>query len=172
MAHQKNGTQGTAYGTNNRRTTLWGETEPWSNVCSTRTTAWHANAESLTTIGIEHNARDPGDATLSGIQYWKSAELVVWLGRQMAIPMDRWYILGHSEIDPGTSHSRCPNGHSTGTLKCWPLRRSRRLRKAARRCSRCDSGPLMTDHCTTHARPFGARRYWPRQLNVRSSPGS
>jgi N-acetyl-anhydromuramyl-L-alanine amidase AmpD len=108
LAHQKNGTQGTAYGTNNRRTTLWGETEPWSNVCSTRTTAWHANAESLTTIGIEHNARDPGDATLSGIQYWKSAELVVWLGRQMAIPMDRWYILGHSEIDPGTSHSRCP----------------------------------------------------------------
>jgi N-acetyl-anhydromuramyl-L-alanine amidase AmpD len=70
--------------------------------------AWHANTESLTTIGIEHNARDPGDSTLTGIQYWKSAELVVWLGRMLAIPMDRWYIWGHSEIDPGTSHSGCP----------------------------------------------------------------
>lgn len=70
--------------------------------------AWHANAESLTTIGIEHNARDAVDTSLTGIQYWKSAELVVWLGRQNAIPMDRWYILGHSEIDPGSSHSGCP----------------------------------------------------------------
>jgi N-acetyl-anhydromuramyl-L-alanine amidase AmpD len=70
--------------------------------------AWHANAESLTTIGIEHNARDPGDKTLTGIQYWRSAELVVWLGQMLALPMDRWYIWGHSEIDPGTSHSGCP----------------------------------------------------------------
>jgi N-acetyl-anhydromuramyl-L-alanine amidase AmpD len=70
--------------------------------------AWHANTESLTTIGIEHNARDPGDSTLTGIQYWRSAELVVWLGRQLAVPMDRWYVMGHSEIDPGTSHSGCP----------------------------------------------------------------
>jgi N-acetyl-anhydromuramyl-L-alanine amidase AmpD len=70
--------------------------------------AWHANAESLTTIGIEHNARETRDTTLTGIQYWNSAELVVWLGRQLGIPMDRWYIWGHSEIDPGSSHSRCP----------------------------------------------------------------
>jgi|HubBroStandDraft_6_1064221.scaffolds.fasta_scaffold358684_2 N-acetyl-anhydromuramyl-L-alanine amidase AmpD len=70
--------------------------------------AWHANTESLTTIGIEHNARDPGDTKLSGIQYWKSAELVVWLGRHLGLPMDRWYIWGHSEIDPTSSHSRCP----------------------------------------------------------------
>jgi hypothetical protein len=35
--------------------------------------AWHANAESLTTIGIEHNARETRDTTLTGIQYWKSA---------------------------------------------------------------------------------------------------
>jgi hypothetical protein len=44
----------------------------------------------LTTIGIEHNARDPGDSTLTDIQYRKSEELVVWLGRQLAVPMDRW----------------------------------------------------------------------------------
>jgi len=70
--------------------------------------AWHANQESLTTIGIEHNARDPADKGLTGIQYWRSAELVVWLGRTLGIPMSRYYIFGHSEIDPGTTHSSCP----------------------------------------------------------------
>jgi N-acetyl-anhydromuramyl-L-alanine amidase AmpD len=70
--------------------------------------AWHANEESLTTIGIEHNARGVGDNGLTGIQYWKSAELVVWLGKLIGIPMSRFYIMGHSEIDPGTSHSSCP----------------------------------------------------------------
>lgn len=70
--------------------------------------AWHANEESVSTIGIEHNARDPGDTSLTGIQYWRSAELVVWLGKQLGLPMDRWYIWGHSEIDTTTSHATCP----------------------------------------------------------------
>jgi N-acetyl-anhydromuramyl-L-alanine amidase AmpD len=70
--------------------------------------AYHANTENPTTIGIEHNARDPGDTTLTDIQYWKSAELVVWLGQKLGLPMDRWYIWGHSEIDPTTSHRTCP----------------------------------------------------------------
>jgi N-acetyl-anhydromuramyl-L-alanine amidase AmpD len=70
--------------------------------------AHHVNSENPTTIGIEHNARDPKDTTLTGIQYWKSAELVVWLGQQLGIPIDRWYIWGHSEIDPITTHRSCP----------------------------------------------------------------
>jgi N-acetyl-anhydromuramyl-L-alanine amidase AmpD len=70
--------------------------------------AYHANAENGSTIGIEHNARHPGDTTLTDIQYWKSAQLVVWLGQKLSIPMDRWYIMGHSEIDPTTTHRTCP----------------------------------------------------------------
>ena len=70
--------------------------------------AFHANLENDSTIGIEHNARDPGDTTLTDIQYWKSAQLVVWLGRQFSLPMDRWYIWGHSEIDTTTTHRTCP----------------------------------------------------------------
>ena len=70
--------------------------------------AWHANTESLTTIGIEHNARSHADTTLTDIQYWNSAQLVVWLGQQLGLPMDRWYIWGHSEIDTKTTHRTCP----------------------------------------------------------------
>lgn len=71
--------------------------------------AFHANTENSYTIGIEHNARDPGDTTLTDIQYWKSAQLVVWLGKVLGLPVsDRWYLQGHSEIDPTTTHSRCP----------------------------------------------------------------
>jgi len=70
--------------------------------------AYHVNAENATTIGIEHNARHPTDTTLTDIQYWKSAELVVWLGQRHGIPMDRWYIWGHAEIDTTTTHKDCP----------------------------------------------------------------
>lgn len=70
--------------------------------------AFHVNAENPTTIGIEHNARDPTDTTLTDVQYWKSAQLVVWLGQQLGLPMDRWYIWGHAEIDPTTTHRDCP----------------------------------------------------------------
>jgi N-acetyl-anhydromuramyl-L-alanine amidase AmpD len=70
--------------------------------------AYHVNAENPTTIGIEHNARSPQDTTLTDIQYWKSAQLVRWLCKTVGIPMDPWYIWGHSQIDPGTTHSSCP----------------------------------------------------------------
>ena len=69
--------------------------------------AHHAGAANAYTICIEHNTRASVDATLKGKQYLKSAELVVWLGKKLGIPMDRYYILGHSEADPGTSPSRC-----------------------------------------------------------------
>jgi N-acetyl-anhydromuramyl-L-alanine amidase AmpD len=70
--------------------------------------AHHAGAANAYTIGIEHNTRAGIDTKLTGRQYLKSAELVVWLGQQLGVPLDRYYIMGHSEIDPGTSHSRCP----------------------------------------------------------------
>jgi N-acetyl-anhydromuramyl-L-alanine amidase AmpD len=70
--------------------------------------AFHANKKNPNTIGIEHNARDHADTTLTDIQYWKSAQLVVWLGQQLGIPMDRHYVVGHAEIDPTTTHRECP----------------------------------------------------------------
>ena len=82
--------------------------------------AWHANAESLSTIGIEHNARATGDTTLTGIQYWKSAELVVWLSKKLSIPIDQYYIMGHSDIDLTTTHKSCPQ-----RVLDWDTRRLR-----------------------------------------------
>jgi len=70
--------------------------------------AHHAGTANARTIGIEHNTRAGIDTKLTNAQYLKSAGLVVWLGQQLSIPMDRRYILGHSEADAGTSHSRCP----------------------------------------------------------------
>ena len=71
--------------------------------------AFHVNSENSYTLGIEHNARDPGDTTLTDIQYWSSAKLVVWLGQVLGLPIsDRWYLQGHSEIDPETTHKTCP----------------------------------------------------------------
>jgi N-acetyl-anhydromuramyl-L-alanine amidase AmpD len=71
--------------------------------------AFHVNTENSYTIGIEHNARDPGDTTLTDLQYWNSAKLVVWLGQVLGLPVsDRWYLQGHSEIDPVTTHRTCP----------------------------------------------------------------
>lgn len=70
--------------------------------------ARHAGAANATTIGIEHNTRAGKDDKLTNRQYLRSAELVVWLGMRLGIPIERRYIVGHAEADPGTSHSRCP----------------------------------------------------------------
>lgn len=70
--------------------------------------AFHANLENATTIGVEHNARSPQDTTLTDIQYWRSAQLVRWICRTVGVPIDPYYIFGHSEIDKTTSHSSCP----------------------------------------------------------------
>jgi N-acetyl-anhydromuramyl-L-alanine amidase AmpD len=71
--------------------------------------AFHVNTENSYTIGIEHNTRSPEDTKLTGKQYWNSAKLVVWLGQVLGLPVsDRWYLQGHSEIDPNTTHKRCP----------------------------------------------------------------
>ena len=71
--------------------------------------AFHANKENSYTIGIEHNARDPQDTTLTNVQYWASARLVVWLGGMLGLPVkDEWYLTGHSDIDDTTTHRTCP----------------------------------------------------------------
>jgi N-acetyl-anhydromuramyl-L-alanine amidase AmpD len=70
--------------------------------------AHHAGSANEWTIGIEHNTRAGIDNKLTAAQYLKSAELVIWLGEQFGLPTDRNFIIGHSEADPGTSHSRCP----------------------------------------------------------------
>jgi N-acetyl-anhydromuramyl-L-alanine amidase AmpD len=69
--------------------------------------AHHASGANPWTIGIEHNTTSK-DAKLTAAQYLKSAELVVWLCHRFGFPPTRNYISGHSEVDPGTSHSRCP----------------------------------------------------------------
>ena len=82
--------------------------------------AWHAGGANGDSIGIEHVARaphawdkllhktDPGLMPTS-TQYCSSAALVNWLCNQFNIPMDRDHVLGHSEADPKTTHTGCPN---------------------------------------------------------------
>lgn len=71
--------------------------------------AHHAGTSNEWTIGIEHNTRAGKDDKLTAAQYLKSAELVIWLCNLFGIPKSRNFIIGHSEADPGTSHSRCPD---------------------------------------------------------------
>jgi N-acetyl-anhydromuramyl-L-alanine amidase AmpD len=82
--------------------------------------AWHAGGANGDSIGIEHVARaahawdrilhkpDPG-LMPTDAQYCASAALVNWLCTQLNVPMDRDHVLGHSEADPKTTHTGCPN---------------------------------------------------------------
>jgi N-acetyl-anhydromuramyl-L-alanine amidase AmpD len=70
--------------------------------------AHHAGTANGSSIGIEHNTRSGKDTKLTAAQYLKSAELVLWLCGKFCISPTRYFIVGHSEADPGTSHSRCP----------------------------------------------------------------
>lgn len=73
--------------------------------------AAHAMSANSDSIGIEHNARPPGqnDKGLfaTEAQYCSSAALVRWLCDQYNIPKDRAHILGHLEVNPGKTD--CPN---------------------------------------------------------------
>jgi N-acetyl-anhydromuramyl-L-alanine amidase AmpD len=82
--------------------------------------AWHARSANGDSIGIEHVARSPHEwdrklgHTDPGLlptdqQYCGSAALVNWLCNQFNLPMDRTHVLGHSEADPKTTHTDCPN---------------------------------------------------------------
>ncbi len=70
--------------------------------------AWHASSANTASIGIEHVANTRG-LIPTGVQLCASAALVAWLCDQFGIPPDREHILGHSEADPRTSHTGCPN---------------------------------------------------------------
>ena len=71
--------------------------------------AWHANSANGDSIGIEHTANKSRNIWPTDAEYCASAALVNWLCRQYNIPMDRDHILGHSEADPHTTHTDCPN---------------------------------------------------------------
>jgi N-acetyl-anhydromuramyl-L-alanine amidase AmpD/V8-like Glu-specific endopeptidase len=83
--------------------------------------AWHASSANGDSIGIEHVARSPHewDKKLGRLdpgmmpteqQYCSSAALVNWLCNHFNLPTDRTHVLGHSEADPRTTHTDCPNG--------------------------------------------------------------
>lgn len=70
--------------------------------------AWHAGSANRDSIGIEHIA-NPRGLMPSEAEYCASAALVRWLCDTYNIPIDRTHILGHSEADPQTTHTDCPN---------------------------------------------------------------
>ena len=79
--------------------------------------AWHAHAANAYSIGIEHCARTPGELghddpglPPSDAQYAASAALVAFLCAQYGIQPSRVAIVGHSEADAATTHTRCPSG--------------------------------------------------------------
>jgi N-acetyl-anhydromuramyl-L-alanine amidase AmpD len=70
--------------------------------------AWHASNANGDSIGIEHVANTKG-LNPTPMQYCASAALANWLASQFNLPIDRTHILGHSEADPKTTHTGCPN---------------------------------------------------------------
>jgi N-acetyl-anhydromuramyl-L-alanine amidase AmpD len=79
--------------------------------------SWHASAVNDDSIGIEHEARSPGERGRSdkGLmpteeEYCASAALVNWLCNQFNLPMDRQHIVGHNEASPRDGHTDCPDG--------------------------------------------------------------
>lgn len=79
--------------------------------------AWHASTANADSIGIEHEARSPGEKGRSDkglmpteAEYCASAALVNWLCSQFNIPMDRQHIVGHNEASPSDGHTDCPDG--------------------------------------------------------------
>jgi N-acetyl-anhydromuramyl-L-alanine amidase AmpD/V8-like Glu-specific endopeptidase len=70
--------------------------------------AWHASSANGNSIGIEHVANTRG-LKPTGAQLCASAALVTWLCDQFGITPDRAHIQGHSEADPKTTHTGCPN---------------------------------------------------------------
>jgi hypothetical protein len=70
--------------------------------------AHHAHSANKSSIGIEHVANTRG-LNLTPAQYCASAALVRWLCDTLDIPVDRDHVLGHSEADPKTTHTDCPN---------------------------------------------------------------
>lgn len=72
-------------------------------------TAHHANGANSRSIGIEHNATTKREHAPTDAQYRSSARLVAWLCARFGLPADRTHVVGHSEVDPKTTHTSCPN---------------------------------------------------------------
>ncbi len=70
--------------------------------------AYHASSANANSIGIEHSA-NPDGMLPTQAQYEASADLVAYLLRKYNLPPDRTHVLGHSEADPRTTHTGCPN---------------------------------------------------------------
>ena len=85
-------------------------------------TSWHAGNRTANrrSIGIEHVAVEQGGAVYgetrlpytppTDIEYQTSAGVVAHLCRKYNLTPDRTTIIGHSEVNPATTHSSCPNG--------------------------------------------------------------
>lgn len=80
-------------------------------------TAWHAHSANGYSVGVEHSARTPGEwgPTDPGLPpsdalYAASAALVAWLCVRLVLQPSRVAIVGHSEADKATTHTKCPNG--------------------------------------------------------------
>ncbi len=71
--------------------------------------AWHAHNANGHSIGIEHVASRARGIMPTQAEYCASAALVSWLCQTLGIPADRQHIQGHSEADPSTTHTDCPN---------------------------------------------------------------
>jgi V8-like Glu-specific endopeptidase len=73
--------------------------------------AWHASSANAHSIGIEHVANSNRARNLlpTDAEYRGSAKLVAWLCQCFGLPIDRTHVLGHSEADPHTTHTDCPN---------------------------------------------------------------
>ena len=71
--------------------------------------AWHAHHANGHSIGIEHVASRARGIMPTEAEYCASAALVSWLCQTLGIPADRQHIQGHSEADPSTTHTDCPN---------------------------------------------------------------
>lgn len=80
-------------------------------------TAYHAHSANAFSIGIENSGRTPGERgesdpglAITAANYQATAELCVFLCRRHGLPIDRAHIVGHNEVDPATTHKKCPTG--------------------------------------------------------------
>lgn len=70
--------------------------------------AWHAHHANRDSIGIEHVASRRRGIFPTEAEYRASAALVRHLCAKYGIPADEQHVLGHSDADPGTTHTDCP----------------------------------------------------------------
>lgn len=79
--------------------------------------AYHAHQINLSSVGVEHCCRTPGELGPNDpglkptpIQLRASAALTLWLCGQGGFNPSRKTIQGHAEADEQTTHADCPEG--------------------------------------------------------------